>query len=117
MSVEHKRLRCGFCGHEWRALWDMGSHLQTAAVKTCPQCRQPAARLASTELFEENAFEVRIDPEGDVMFSIPGLRGTERLALDATLPRDYAINLAAWLAKVADADGDFRELCERIKRR
>src|SRR5438270_427355 len=61
MSVEQKLLRCVVCGNEWIGLWDMGSDLQTAAVKEWPKCGWLEARQSFGTNSREQAERIERD--------------------------------------------------------
>jgi DNA-directed RNA polymerase subunit RPC12/RpoP len=121
MSMLQKTLRCGFCGHEWEGLWDVESSLQADSITACPQCSslRGKPKIFGEPADTDNYFAVGFDDDaGAAEFQIPGLHGDKVFRLQGTLPKEMALNLAAWLVRVTDPTGeDFQRLYEEIKKR
>lgn len=127
MSMIARTLRCGFCGHEWDGLWDAASSMRPDMIVTCPKCKslrgKPKAFGAPADT--DNYFAVGLDSIEDgvngrdgATFNIPGTNGNRVFRLQGTLPRDMALNFAAWLVRVCDPSGeDFQRLYEEIRKR
>lgn len=125
MSMIARTLRCGFCGHEWDGLWDAASSMQPDMIVTCPKCKslRGKPKAFGEPADTDNYFAVGTDretnsDEGSATFNIPGWQGEKTFRLQGSLPREMALNFAAWLARVADPDGeDFQRLYEEIRKR
>lgn len=120
MSVVSTTLRCGFCGHEWEGIY-VASSMQTDTVFTCPRCKslRGKPKCFSEPADTDNYFGVGLDrTDESVTFCIPGLHAEKVFRLRGALPREMALNFAAWLVRVADPDGeDFQRLHEEIRKR
>ncbi len=112
-----KDLKCGGCGHLWRGLWDTHGEGRGGDLR-CPKCGSGIVRLVTQKIEppktaprmdSANYFEVMVVGEM-VYFHCPWQED------HTVMPRGQALNLAAWLALMADPTGkEFERIGKEIQ--
>ncbi len=136
MSAVSRQLRCNGCQKDFSQLLPFGCTVVPSGIR-CPKCGSASVKLAghareATHAVEEHAqrrthwdtgnlFEVLAVGDGGIQFrsSPAGLfEGLPWAQAQIQVPRELALNLAAWLALLADPTGkEFERIGEEIKNR
>lgn len=93
----------------------MASSIQPQ-ITACPKCSSTDVSRDGIAVFDSsNAFMVRREG-GYITFSIPGDVNGRKFRLDSSLPAETSLNLAAWLANIADPSGvEFARLFNEVR--